>query len=135
MENMEVDIVLGNPKIKCDGYGICKFITKSNHLNNHCMKIHELVKATLDYKDDTLSILFDKNNIDEKTYIKHFGDGYFIVDVDTVIPTEIISYFQITPSVLKRGKYKIAESNTKLSVIVQVEAMNNCFNEIERIAA
>lgn len=115
-KSIMVQVVLGNPRIGCDGYGICKFVTKMDVFN----LIHpdRLVEAQLFMKNKYLNILFNKTKMTQATYQTHFSEGIFKVETETELPETITSFFKYPPSVLERGIYKITEEENSLYIDV-----------------
>lgn len=132
---MDVEVVLGNPRLQCDGYGICKFITKSSTLNRYCMNLNQLVKAKLDIQNGCLCLRFDKNSISDSAYNKYFAGGVFKVESDLLIPREITQFFQIPPSVLMKGVYQMDKYGNELKVSILIRNVEHTMLKMQTIAA
>jgi hypothetical protein len=131
---MDVELVLGNPKIECDGYGICKFVTRLNSQKYLYLNYERVVKAKLYITEGILNIIFDKSSIDAKVYLKYFGEGYFIIEVDTDLPDDITAYFGISPSIFLKGNYQIRGEGYYLKIEVSI-GKNNINTETQILAA
>ncbi len=115
-KTMNLQLVLGNPKIGCDGYGICKFITKHDTLFETCAHKDQIVDATISIEDYTMTFVFDKNKMSTPVYERYYSKGVFIIETPIQLPDVLIAYFEIPPSVLGRGKYGIEENEFDLIV-------------------
>ncbi len=115
-KRLKVQLVLGNPRIGCDGYGICKIGTKNTMVYNPCHS-EKTIEGQLSIEKDFLSILFFKNKMSVGVYQKYFSKGVFVMESDFMLPIEIATAFAIPPSVLKHGNYRIYE---RKDVIFQV---------------
>jgi hypothetical protein len=134
-EYMDVDIVLGNPKIKCDGYGICKFVTKSNSLKRYCMNFNQLTTAKIRFENGVFCIHFDKTAISPVAFEKYFADDVFRVDSDVDIPEEITQFFKIPPSLLVKGVYQINTVENDMSVRISIREVQSFMLQSLNIAA
>jgi hypothetical protein len=132
---MNVDIVLGNPKIKCDGYGICKFITKSNALKRYCMNFNQLTTAKIRFENGALCLHFDKTAINPMVFEKYFADDLFRVDCDVEIPEGITQFFKIPPSVLIKGIYQINTVENDMSIRIAIREVQHFVFQSLNIAA
>jgi hypothetical protein len=134
-EYMDVDIVLGNPKIKCDGYGICKFVTKSNSLKRTCMNFNQFAKAQIRFVTNGLDVHFDKNSLSPAAYEKYFADGVFRIDSDAEIPEDITLHFNLPPSVLEKGFYPIRKTKYGYNISISIKERQKYGVQIVRRAA
>lgn len=117
-KSIMVQVVLGNPRIGCDGYGICKFVTKMDVFN----LIHpdRLVEAQILMENGYLNILFNKTKMTKATYQTHFSEGVFKVETEIELLETIASHFKYPPSVLARGIYKIIEKGNDIRIEVDL---------------
>ena len=120
-KSIMVQVVLGNPRIGCDGYGICKFVTKMDVFN--LIHADRLVEAQLFMEKGYLNILFNKTKMTQATYQTHFSEGVFKVETDTQLPKTIIELFATPPSVLKAGIYQMTLKGNYFCVKLKVQSI------------
>lgn len=114
--NLDLQVVLGNPKIDCDGYGICKIIT-GHHVPNHFLaEENRLVKTQMSIKKEVAVLTFKKADIPEVVYSKHLATGFFTIETSLRLPQKVEQHIGITPSVLMRGKYRIYQLRQEIIV-------------------
>ena len=127
-KSIMVQVVLGNPRIGCDGYGICKFVTKRDSING--INPDRLIDVYLCIENEQLHLVFNKAKMNQTTYQAHFSEGIFKVETETELPETITSFFKYPPSVLERGIYKITETKTKIVVVINIHAVKNVLIDI-----
>ena len=121
-KRLKVQLVLGNPRIGCDGYGICKIGTKNTMVYNPCHS-EKTIEGQLSIEKDFLSILFFKNKMSVGVYQKYFSKGFFVMESDFMLSTEIMTAFEIPPSVLKAGIYQVRLKDNPLRVKVKLQCV------------
>ena len=129
-KSIMVQVVLGNPRIGCDGYGICKFITKTDSVN--FIKPDRLLKAYLCVDDGQLHLVFNKAEIPQTVYQTHFSEGIFRIETEIQLPKTITDLFGIAPSVFICGKYKIQVNRINLLIFVDIKIQTNSSSEADK---
>jgi hypothetical protein len=102
---IQVQVVLGNPKIKCDGYGICKITTKDTVFPS-CHPEQTVVAHILG-RNNALFILFNKQSLSKTIYDTYFKNGIFRIDTSFALPDWLTGALGLPPSVLALGNYPI----------------------------
>jgi hypothetical protein len=118
-KSIKVQVVLGNPRIGCDGYGICKFVTKTDMVN--FINPDRLIDVRLFIESGQLHLIFKKEKMTETTYKTHFSEGVFRVETDTELSETIVDFFKYPPSVLEQGVYRIILLKSTLNVNVAIK--------------
>jgi hypothetical protein len=131
-KNIKLQVVLGNPRIGCDGYGICKFVTKTDTVN--FINPDRLIDVCLFIESGQLHFTFKKAKMTETTYEMHFSEGIFRVETDTLLPEEIVSVFKYPPSVLAQGIYKITTAGDDLSIKVGIYEIEKIMLKMDSIS-
>ena len=121
-KRLKVQLVLGNPRIGCDGYGICKFITKAEEIK--LIYPDRLIEAHLFIENGHLEIIFNKSKMVQAIYQTHFSEGIFKIETLTELPKTIYDLFEIPPSVLECGVYKIVENASRIRVEISLYNLN-----------
>lgn len=131
-KRLSVQVVLGNPRIGCDGYGICKFITKAEEIK--LIYPDRLIDAHLFIENGHLEIIFNKSKMAQAIYQTHFSEGIFKVETETVLPKTITDLYGIPPSVLKLGNYRIYENDCQMGLQIDlIHAQNSQYVQYENI--
>ena len=133
-QRIRVQVVLGNPRIGCDGYGICKFITKTDSIN--FINSSRLIKTHLCIVNEDLHLVFNKADILEKVYQRYFSGGIFKVETEIQLPKTITDLFGIPPSVWACGNYRIYENDWQMGLhIALIHAQPSKHIQYERTQA
>jgi hypothetical protein len=102
------ELVLGNPKLSCDRYGVCK-ITQADDITTH-VRGYKRVAATCRYTPETqvFRIDFWMDSLSTATYQQYFGNGYFVIE-DTCTPSISVDKAIGIPNTLTlaKGHYPI----------------------------
>ena len=123
-KSIMVQVVLGNPRIGCDGYGICKFITKTDPFIQPNKGRKGLTDVRLFIEHKQLLLIFNKKTMTDEIYQTHFRNSFFRVVTEVVLPKMITDFFEISPSVLACGVFKIEEKESAISVYLALQTMS-----------
>jgi hypothetical protein len=125
---IQVQVVLGNPKIKCDGYGICKITTK----DMVCVSCHpeQTVEAYIYERNKALFILFNKHSLSQTIYDTYFKQGVFRIDTSIALPDWLIGALGLPPSVLERGRYPIQQNTRQLYIAFDMQHIYSSLNTL-----
>ena len=126
-EFMDVELVLGNPKIECDGYGICKFIQKGVTTLTACEK-KRLIDGKICFVEKTCLILMNSNTVNNKDCIAHFKEGIFRMDTSITLPNWMTDLFDLPVIILQSGIYKVNKQNRFLRI--EIPFVENVMGEI-----
>ncbi len=129
-KRMTVQVVLGNPRIGCDGYGICKFITKTD--NTNLTNLDRLLDVCIFIENGQLNLIFDKAKMNQTIYETHFSEGVFRIETETILPDSIISFFKCLPylkdcsrAVLEKGVYEIIEKKVNIFIKIRINVFED----------
>jgi hypothetical protein len=102
---MDVELVLGNPKIECDGYGICKIVQKGHTTLSACEK-KRLIDCKISIVEQTFIILMSCDTIINKNCINYFKDDIFRMETSITVPNWLTTTFDLSTVILQTGNYK-----------------------------
>lgn len=119
LANMDVEMVLGNPKIACDGLGICKIIQKGTVLSD--CETTRLVKATIAINGDKMSIAFYTKSTNLAALSKHFANNVFSIETAIAIPWWVRKALHIATSKLKKGDYQVLKTSDFFTIEVSIQ--------------
>jgi hypothetical protein len=112
----DAELVLGNPKLSCERYGVCKII-QADDITTY-VRGYQRVAATCRYTNDTqvLRIDFWTDSLSAATYKQYFGNGYFVIE-DACTPVLNLDKTILIPNTLTlaKGHYPI--------IVQQIDAL------------
>lgn len=106
---MDVELVLGNPKIECDGYGICKFVQKGVTTLTACEK-ERLIDGRIYFVERNCILLMNTDTIKSKNCVNHFEDDIFRMDTFIKLPNWITDLFDFSTVTLQLGSYEVKKN-------------------------
>lgn len=124
MKYMDVEVILGNPKIKCDGYGICRFLRSSEQLEPCCINVEQIVRARIYIEADIIQFSFYRQSIAPETYKKYFSNKLFNIESELELPFDITNYWKLSPTVLKQGLYVIELGENVINISVTLKGLS-----------
>ena len=101
----------------CEGFGICNWKATFSDLRTN-------IATGMMYADDsgknTFVIEIDKvKGLKGDSYSKYFQSGYFVMEDDAPIPSDILSALGISGSrILLQGRHPVQEKNGQLIVVI-----------------
>jgi hypothetical protein len=104
--SMDVELVLGNPKIECDGYGICKFIQRGNTKLTACEK-KRLMDCSIRIEKRFCLFFFNRESVESDNCAAHFKHNIFRMDTSISLPSWITDSFNLTKVRLVAGNYQV----------------------------
>jgi hypothetical protein len=96
----------------CSGFNICNIAE-----DNHRGKEENQARIAIHNRDGRVEFHFLKSSISDQSFLKYFSTGYFIVDADFTISNHLLNNIGIKNSLIKAGKYKIAETSDAYIVL------------------
>jgi hypothetical protein len=129
-----VGVVFGNPRSpECAGYGICKMDDdgteppqKKREIQAICPRYSVAIeKKELKKEKNYLVFNFLKSELNTEIIDMYFNDTYFRIINEILLPITLTHAFEMPPSVLKAGLYKIIEKKECLQIQIQVAQLLN----------
>lgn len=96
----------------CAGFNICNIVE-----DNHKEKEENQARIFIQCRDGRVEFQFIKSSVSDRSFLKYFSTGYFMLDADYHIPNHILNDVGIKNSVIKAGKYKITETSDAYIVL------------------
>lgn len=116
-------IVLGSPKKKCDGIGICRIERAVYQSGALAIGSCRFTKALLTIHAGQLSIYFVKHTLSLCALQKHFKNERFIIEEAVEVPVNVAHGLKLFyPVVIMPGNYQVQALKNHLVVSV---AINN----------
>jgi hypothetical protein len=132
--NLDIQVVLGNPKIDCDGYGICKIMMGHKDVKDTTTR-NSPINAILNIKEQVATVVFKKAQMPSKVFEKQCATGIFTIDTPLRLPNSISQYFQIPPSVFVSGKYPIylVKQTIVMRILLEEDKLSELKSESESV--
>lgn len=111
---IRADVVLGSPKSKCSGVGICR-ISASGSGNAYMCPVYS-VELT-GRGGNQMKIIFDKAQLGPAILEKHFKGGCFCVEEDYIIPRDMAEMLKMKKRWIRPGVYPVQQTAAHIMVI------------------
>lgn len=111
---IKADVVLGSPKSKCSGVGICR-ISASGSGKAYSCPVYSV--EVIGCGGNQMKIIFEKAQLEPSILEKHFHGGYFCVEDDYIIPRDMAEMLKMKKRWIRPGGYPVQQSAGQIMVI------------------
>ncbi len=109
-------IEIGRKSKGCKGFGWCN--SKIDFYNASGLNGENTATATACIVNGRLNVEFNRSSMTESTYQTHFGSGYFQLEEDYLLPSELAQALGVKSYTIKTGQYPIPESTSQSSTLL-----------------
>jgi hypothetical protein len=113
--SVKAEIVLGSPKSKCSGVGICRLLASGSGKTFPC-PVHSV--EVIGCAGNQMKIIFDKAQLGPSVLEKHFEGGYFCMEDDYIIPRDMAKILNMQKRWIRPGIYPVRQSSGYLMVVL-----------------
>jgi hypothetical protein len=108
------DVVLGSPKSKCSGVGICR-ISASGSGKAYSCPVYSV--EVIGCGGNQMKIIFEKEQLGPSILEKHFQGGFFCVEEDYIIARDMAEMLNMKKRWIRPGVYPVQQSAGHIMVI------------------
>lgn len=111
---IRADVVLGSPKSKCSGVGICR-ISASGSGKTYLCPVYSV--ELIGCGGNQMKLIFEKAHLEPSIMEKHFKGGYFCVEEDYIIPRDLVERLKMKKRWIRPGVYPVQQTAAHIMVI------------------
>lgn len=111
---IKADVVLGSPKSKCSGVGICR-ISASGSEKTYSCPVYSV--DIIGCGGNQMKMIFDKAQLGASILEKHFKGGYFCMEEDYIIPRDLAEMLNMKKRWIRPGVYPVQQTAAHIMVI------------------
>ncbi|MBC7774099.1 MAG: hypothetical protein H7246_01570 [Phycisphaerae bacterium] len=110
-------IEIGRKSKGCARFGFCDITFSLDYRSAPAPNGENTATGSAWMENGKLKIEFDRASMTNATYQTHFGSGYFQLEEDYVLPSDLAQALGVKSYTVKTGKYAVPQSTSENSTV------------------